>query len=180
MAQRHKVFISFHSADIKYKEEFERLFEKEYNVMISNSVQENDIGDGLKTDTIRQKIRDEYLKDSTITVVLIGKHTWQRKHVDWEIGSSIRDTANNPRSGLFGLFLPTHDSYKKLNYNPFIIPPRLYFNAKNGYASLYDWTASPAAIQKYIEEAFSKKDTDLPDNSYPPFANNRTTDKWEL
>lgn len=55
MAQRHKVFISFHSADIKYKEEFERLFQKEYNVMISNSVQENDIGDGLKTETVRQK-----------------------------------------------------------------------------------------------------------------------------
>jgi hypothetical protein len=86
--------------------------------LISNSVQENDIGDGLITETVRQ-IRDEYLKDSTVTVVLIGQHTWQRKHVDWEIGSSIRDTDNNPRSGLFGLLLPTHPSYQKPNCDPF-------------------------------------------------------------
>lgn len=60
--------------------------------MISKSVRIGDIDPNLATDTIRQKIRDEYLRGSTVTVVLVGPETWQRKHVDWEIGASIRHT----------------------------------------------------------------------------------------
>lgn len=98
---RHKVFVSYHHsiADQKYRDDFEKLFAEKHGVMISKSVQIGDIDSNLKTDTIRQKIRDEYLRDSTVTVVLIGSETWKRKHVDWEIGSSIRDTEYNPRSG---------------------------------------------------------------------------------
>ena len=33
---------------------------------------------------MRQKIRDEYIRDATVAIVLIGPRTWQRKHVDWE------------------------------------------------------------------------------------------------
>ncbi len=34
-----------------------------------------DIGTNLKTETIRQKIRNKYLADATVTVVLIGSET---------------------------------------------------------------------------------------------------------
>jgi hypothetical protein len=73
-----------------------------HDVMVSKSVQVGDIDPNLKTDTLRQKIRDEYLHDSTVTVVLIGSETWKRKHVDWEIAASIRHTQYNPRSCLIG------------------------------------------------------------------------------
>src|SRR6478735_9853046 len=105
----HKVFISYHhSEDEAYKKRFEILFAKDKEIIINQSVQIGDIDPNIKTETIRQKIRDEYLRDSSVTVVLVGKYTWQRKHVDWEIGSSIRDTELNPRSGLLGIFLPTY------------------------------------------------------------------------
>lgn len=178
MSQKHKVFISFHSADIVYKNEFERLFHSTFDVMVTRSVQENDISNNINTETVRQKIRDEYLRDSTVTVVLIGANTWQRKHVDWEISSSIRKTEFNPRSGLFGIILPTHPSYLKNTYNPYIIPPRLYDNLKCGFAEIYDWSVNPSVIQARIHAAFLRRNEITPDNSYPSFANNRSGDKW--
>ena len=89
---RHKVFVSYHHAnDQLYRNAFESMFSGPSNVFISQSVQAGDFNAGLDTDYIRQRIRDENLRDSTVTVVLVGAETWQRKHVDWEISSSIRD-----------------------------------------------------------------------------------------
>lgn len=178
MSQKHNVFISFHSADIAYKNEFERLFHSTFGVLVSRSVQENDISNNIATETVRQKIRDEYLRDSTVTIVLIGQNTWQRKHVDWEISSSIRQTQYNSRSGLIGIFLPNHPAFGK-SYSPNTIPPRLYDNVKCGYSDLYDWSNNPTSIQTWIHNAFLKRTTVLPDNSYPNFAYNRTGDRWQ-
>jgi hypothetical protein len=178
MSQKHKVFISFHSVDIAYKTEFERLFHSTFEVMVSRSVQENDISNNLYTETVRQKIRDEYLRDSTVTVVLIGANTWQRKHVDWEISSSIRHTQYNSRSGLLGILLPTHPSYQSNTYNQYTIPPRLYDNLKNDYAKIYNWSSDPLSVQSRIHEAYLRRSTIIPDNSYPSFVNNRSGDRW--
>ena len=189
---RHKVFVSYHhEKDQKYREQFERLFSERHNIMVSKSVQMGDIDQGLKTETVRQKIRDEYLGDSTVTLVLIGAETWKRKHVDWEIGSSIRRTKKSPRSGLVGIFLPTYPKYKfleieKYNASPTTmlskiyktIPPRLYDNVKCGYAKLYKWSTSPSKVIKQVDEAFKNRKIINPDNSYPSFSNNRSANKW--
>ncbi|MCC6448435.1 MAG: TIR domain-containing protein [Chitinophagaceae bacterium] len=179
MSQKHNVFISFHSADIAYKNEFERLFHSTFEVLVSRSVQENDISNNIATETVRQKIRDEYLRDSTVTVVLIGANTWQRKHVDWEISSSIRNTAFNSRSGLVGIILPTYPLYSQNKYNPYTIPPRLYSNLVNNYAKIYNWSNDPDTVQKWIHDAFLNRKLIIPDNSYPSFVNNRSGDKWQ-
>jgi len=82
MTIRHKVFVSYHHEnDERYKIIFEKMFG---DVYISKSVEIGDIDPNLKTETIRQKIRDEFLRDSSVTVVLVGKETWKRKHIDWE------------------------------------------------------------------------------------------------
>ncbi len=96
MTLKHKVFVSYyHHDDQKYRKQFERICN---DVIVSQSVNIGDIDPNADTEYVRQKIRDEYLRDSTVTVVLIGKHTWQRKYVDWEIYSSLRGTKVNPRS----------------------------------------------------------------------------------
>jgi len=146
--------------------------------MVSKSVQIGDIDPNLKTDTIRQKIRDKYLRDSTVTVVLIGSETWKRKHVDWEIGSSIRETEYNPRSGLLGIFLPTHPDCGRNEYDPSICPPRLHYNVKNGFAKLYHWNSDPSTVQGWIHDAFVGRNKVAPDNSYPSFVNNRPGNRW--
>lgn len=177
---RHKCFISYHHAnDQVYKDRFVKLFDNAADVFIDKSVGDGDIDDNCKTESIRQKIRDDYLSDSTVTIVLIGKETWKRKYVDWEISSSIRDTKNSSRSGLLGIFLPTHPDYEKEKYNPYIMPPRLYDNAECGFAVLHDWSENPATIQKWIDDAFNRKDKINPDNSRPLFGYNRTTDSWQ-
>ena len=71
---RHKVFISFHEHDLEYKEEFVRKMGKR---IVDRSVDTGNIDDtGMKTATVRQKIRDEYIRDNTVTIVLIGPRTW--------------------------------------------------------------------------------------------------------
>lgn len=184
---RHKVFLSFHHGDPltdpycgqKYKERFEHLFSSYYNAVISRSVQDGDIKDGLATEATRQKIRDEYIADATVTVVLIGPETWKRKHVDWEISSSLRDTSRNPRCGLIGILLPTYPDYNRQanTYNPNTIPPRLWDNVKCRFASIHIWTEDPTTIQTWIHEAFLRRDKVIPDNSYPLYSNNRSADQ---
>ena len=153
---RHKVFVSFHHEDQAYKDRFVRMMDNDF---IDKSVEDGDINDNIKTDTIRQKIRDEFIRDATVTVVLIGRSTWQRKHVDWEIGSSIRDTQLNPRCGLLGILLPTHWDYNKKECNQRLIPPRLYDNCKgsNPFASIYDWSTDPDEVREWIHEAFQRR-----------------------
>lgn len=176
---RHKVFISYHHAnDQFYKDKFVRLFDDRYDVFIDGSVGDGDISDGLQTETIRQKIRDKYLRDTSVTLVLIGTETWKRKHIDWEISSSLRHTQLNPRSGLLGLLLPSHPDYNKGKFHPNIIPPRLADNLQNGYATVYDWSDNPYTIENWIDVAFNKRTTINPDNSRPLFGKNRSGDYW--
>lgn len=178
MTQRHKVFASYHhDNDQDYRNRFDRVCE---NVIVSRSVDIGDIDPELKTETIRRRIRDEYLRDSTVTVVLIGSQTWQRKHVDWEISSSIRATQKNPRSGLLGIFLPTHPDYgpdKKVN--PYTIPPRLWDNVESKYAMVYDWKDDPNMIQKWIHHAYLQRDKVDPDNSRNLFGKNHSGPRWQ-
>jgi hypothetical protein len=180
MSNRHKVFISYHHEnDQIYRDKFEALFADIYNIIVTKSVQIGDIDPNLKTETIRQKIRDEYLRDSTVTIVLIGKLTWQRKHVDWEISSSIRDTALSPRSGLMGILLPTHPDYLKETFNRYTMPPRLFDNVNCKFSKVYKWNTNPSSIQSWIHEAFENRNKINPNNSFPLFVNNRTGSKWQ-
>jgi hypothetical protein len=76
--------------------------------IISNrSVEIGDINENLPTQTIRRIIRDEYLMDSDLTILLCGLETRFRKHVDWEIKSSMIDGQKNRRSGVLVIDLPT-------------------------------------------------------------------------
>jgi hypothetical protein len=187
MIPRHKAFLCFHHGDPltdpfcgqRYKERFENLFHYEYEAIITKSVQDGDINEGIAVESIRQKIRDEYIADATVTIVLIGPETWKRKHVDWEISSSLRNTSKNPRCGLIGILLPTYPDYNAtLNtFNPYTIPPRLWDNKKSGFAQIYRWEENPIVMKEWIHQAFLQKDKVLPDNSYPLFKNNRPTDQ---
>lgn len=182
MTTKHKVFVSYHhDNDQEYRIQFEKICSE---VMVSRSVDIGDIDPNSNTEYVRQKIRDEYLRDSTVTVVLIGKQTWQRKHVDWEIYSSLRDSQKNPRSGLLGIILPTYPRSDLQHYEKHTIPPRLADNlqkradGKEPFASIHNWNTSPDQIQQWIHEAFLKKDQILPINNRSMFGKNHTGSQW--
>ena len=102
----HKVFVSYHHQnDQFYKNELIRLGNS-FGVFIDKSVDTGAISENLSDQTIREKIRDEYLRDSTVSILLVGTETKNRKHIDWEIYSSMYDGARNKKSGILVINLP--------------------------------------------------------------------------
>jgi hypothetical protein len=105
----HKVFISYHHRnDQQYKDALIALNDA-YRIFIDGSVELGDISDSLPHETIRRIIRDDFLNDSTVTVLLAGLETWGRKHVDWELKSSMIDGSRNRKSGIVVIVLPEAD-----------------------------------------------------------------------
>lgn len=103
----HKVFISYHHRnDQACKEALVELGESN-RIFIDRSVDTGDISDTLSDQAIREKIRDDYLQDSTVTILLVGKETKGRKHIDWEIYSSMIDGTINKKSGILVINLPS-------------------------------------------------------------------------
>lgn len=103
----HKVFISHHHAtDQAYKEKLVRFGEMN-EIFVDQSIDTGDISDRLPDQRIREKIRDQYLRDSSVTIVLVGSETKRRKHIDWEIYSSMVDGEVNKKSGILVINLPT-------------------------------------------------------------------------
>lgn len=182
MTNLHKVFVSYHHEyDQSYRERFEQLCD---NVIVSRSVDIGDVNPDTNTEYIRQRIRDEHLRDSTVTVVLVGRNTWQRKHVDWEMYSSLRDTELNPRAGLIGIILPTYPRSEPNKYSSNTVPPRLWDNlkersdGKEPYAKIYGWTSDSSYIQQWIHEAFLRRDRIDPINNRPMYGRNHTGEHW--
>jgi len=106
-SSKHRIFISYHhSNDQVYKEALFSLNDK-HNIFVDASVDTGDIDDSLDDEAIRQKIRDEYLRDSSVTIVLVGVETKKRKHVDWEIYSSMFNGRVNKQSGVLVINLPS-------------------------------------------------------------------------
>ena len=112
----HKVFISYHhSTDQQYKEELVEFGER-YSIFVDRSVDTGDIPDAWSDEQIRRAIRDQYLRDSTVTLVLVGTETRRRKHVDWEIHSSMYDGSVNKRSGIVVINLPGISDHSSAPY----------------------------------------------------------------
>ena len=90
---RRKCFISYHHADQASVDQFVRDFDHEYDTFISRGLGQemtNDVINSTNTDYVMAKIRERFLSDSTVTIVLLGRCTWARRYVDWEIQSSLR------------------------------------------------------------------------------------------
>ncbi len=86
---KHRVFVSFHHGnDRQYRDAFERMFTENTDVFISSSVQVGEIPANLDCDAVRAKIRDEYLRDSTVTVVSLESRR----------GSDATSTGRSPRA----------------------------------------------------------------------------------
>lgn len=155
---RHRVFLSFHHAnDEAYKLRFEQRFHEAEKILHSRSVNDGDINPQLRAELIRQRIRDDYLGESTVTVVLVGKDTWRRKHVDWEIASSLRNRPGSRRSGLVGLVLPSRGLRDLFGRQLSTMPQRLIENVRCGYARLYNWTEDAEEMARIIHEAWLQR-----------------------
>jgi hypothetical protein len=161
MSLKHKCFISYHHADQVEVDAFIKKFDHGDGCMIARAVGSmgQDIIDSTDSDYVMRKIRERYLTDSTVTIVMIGRCTWSRRYIDWEIASSLRNDSNNKRSGLMAITLPSRADKTK------ILPPRFEDNnfdwaKKAGYAKWWQYPTTADALAAYIEDAFESR-TDL-------------------
>ena len=107
----HNVFISYHHAnDQLYKDELIKLGNS-FGLFSDESVDTGEISEDLDDQIIRERIRDEYLRDSTVTVLLVGLETKYRKHIDWELYSSMFAGTRNRKSGVLVVNLPSTGCY---------------------------------------------------------------------
>jgi hypothetical protein len=53
----------------------------------------------------------EKIAGTSCTVVLIGKCTWARRYVDWEIAATLRNFDDSARGGLIAVQLPSAEAH---------------------------------------------------------------------
>ena len=157
--EKRNVFISFRSElyDKWYKRQLENLLD---DLIINQSVHDGDILPDNSADYIRHLIQQGCLKDTTVQIVLIGNHTKNRKHVDWEIYGALDQKVGNRYVGVLGLILPSHPDFGKSSAHYALMPKRLAANFKSGYAIIRDWTFDRRQLQDFIEEAFAMRSRD--------------------
>lgn len=105
-----KTFVSYHHKNDQWAREHLTNLNSWYGLFEDYSVEVGDISDDLEPQVIRRIIRDEYLRDSEVTVLLCGSETRFRKHIDWELKSTMIDGVRNKRSGVLVINLPSAGS----------------------------------------------------------------------
>ena len=103
----HKCFISFKTEDRKYKEYIQQSLNLD---MVDKSL--NEPIDSYDDNYIMRKIREDYLRDSTVTIFLIGEHSsenlgaHEQRFIKKELQASLYHGENNTRNGILGVVLP--------------------------------------------------------------------------
>ena len=162
---KRKVFISYHHDDQDEVEEFLVDFEDSFIPKVLGVSDEDDFILSDDPDYIMRRIREKYLTDSTVTIVMIGACTWSRKYVDWEIASTLRNDAKNKRSGLLAITVKSEANGNKT------LPSRLKDSVERdsdnedvGYARWMKYPKSASSLEAWIDDAYDQRDTE-PDNS---------------
>lgn len=160
-----RVFVSFHQRDELEVAVFCRRYEQYFSELRTLGVSEEgdeyaeriDSGD---SDYVMRRIREDYIAGTSCTIVLIGKCTWARRYVDWEIAATLRNNPTDPRGGLIAVQLP---SAAENGWHG--LPARLERNVVQrggqdvGYARFYGPPPSDGTIADWVEKAIERRDS---------------------
>lgn len=156
---RRKVFISFHQQDQTEVEDFVDLWAEREGLFIPKVLGASDNDDFINSenpDYVMSQIRNRYLGDSTVTIVLVGSCTHSRRYVDWELKASLRQGVNYTPNGVMGIILPSCGAIAHL-------PPRLEENWTKGHQDCYAryWTVPQSGneLVSLIEDAYAARTT---------------------
>lgn len=115
----HRVFISHKREDKAYKNYILNNLGVD---MIDKSL--NEPIDSDDEDYVMRKIREDYLSDSTVTIFLIGKRSYENLgeeeqiFIKRELQASLYDGKANSKNGILGVVLPDmYDSIYKGSYS---------------------------------------------------------------
>lgn len=150
---RRKVFISHYKGDRNEVNAFIKDYSSVFIPKVLGANDNDEFINSTKTGYVMQRIREKYLGDSTVTIVLIGSCTHSRRYVDWEIKSSLRQGQYIP-NGLIGILLPSQGNSARL-------PPRMKANwakdESNCYARYRTYPCSKEALSIWIEDAYQAR-----------------------
>lgn len=156
-AIRHKVFIAYHHEDEDAVTKFMKRFDQQNKVFITRALGEEMPGDVINSDNARyvmDRIRKLYLEDSTVTIVMLGRCTWARRYVDWELQASLRSGEQTTPNGVLGI------KFQSANNVP--NPPRLARNlptpsSRLAYARRYPYPKDKNQLVEWIEDAYGAR-----------------------
>lgn len=150
---RRKVFISHYKGNRNEVDDFIKNFSSVFIPKVLGANDNDDFINSTNTDYVMQRIREKYLEDSTVTIVLIGSCTHSRRYVDWEIKSSLRQGKYTP-NGLIGILLPSQGNSAHL-------PPRMKANWEKDesgcYARYRSYPRSKEELSSWIEDAYQAR-----------------------
>lgn len=145
---RRKCFISYHHEDLAAANRFISRFGARNFIKRGVTLPE-DVINSDNTDYVLRRIRERYVQDSTVTIVLIRRCTWARRFVDWEIQASLRRPADGHPNGLIGILLDPRTRPR--------LPPRFALNRDGGYARYHFYPTDTATLASWIEDAYQAR-----------------------
>ena len=151
---RHKTFISYYHDDQEEVDDFIKTFDHDRDVFIARAVGSDQTLDELidsdDEEYVMRRIREKYIKDSTVTLLFVGKNTWSRKFVDWELAASLHQGS---QAGLpNGVVAILSKDLTKA-----ILPDRFVDNWEPGYAKFYPYPKTRTQLAKWIDEAYESR-----------------------
>ena len=153
---KRRVFISHYKGDRREVDAFIQKFAIEEKVFTPYVLGANDNDEFINStnpEYVMTQIRNKYLLDTTVTIVLVGSCTHSRRYVDWELKSSLRQGAYIP-NGVMGIILPSLGKSACL-------PPRLEANWSKGhmdcYARYWIYPSSPEELGTWIDDAYNAR-----------------------
>ncbi|NWK49219.1 TIR domain-containing protein [Acinetobacter sp. SwsAc7] len=148
---RRKVFISHYKGDRIEVDNFIKRFGHLFITKVLGANDNDEFINSTDTEYVMRRIRQKYLDDSTVTIVLLGSCTHSRRYVDWEIKSSLRYDAYTLPNGLIGIVLPSQN-------NRCYLPARFENNWDqqhyNCYARFYPYPSLDQQLVEWIEDAY--------------------------
>ncbi len=176
---RHKCFISYHHADQDEVDDFVSTFDHDRDVFIARGLGQEMSQDIINSDDVTyvmRRISELYLKDSTVTIVLMGKCTWARRYVDWEIQASLRQGQTVPPNGLLGIKLPSYPASSGQYPGRFNLNLKQSDDQEDCYARWIEYPKRSDTLSSEIDSAFKRRTTHTKwiNNPRDRFTNNRS------
>lgn len=153
---KRRVFISHYGGDRQEVDQFIYHFstvEKVFTPYVLGANNNDEFINSTNPSYVMGRIREKYLQNSTVTIVLIGNCTHSRRYVDWEIKSSLTQGTYTP-NGLMGIILPSAGNSAEL-------PQRLFDNweqnSTNCYAPFWGYPQNSNTLGSWIDDAHSSR-----------------------
>ena len=180
----HKVYISFKTEDLAYKEALQSFpnldcVDKSLNEPINST----------DPDYVLQRIRADYLYDSTVTIFLIGTYSSENRgaieqyYIKKELQASLLNSSLSAKSGILGVVLPTMEAaiyggtytcwscgrlhnavnisndtaIREFSYNYYIPNEKCAHGEDDRYCVLARWGDFKADPNGWIDRAFDKR-----------------------